>query len=163
MIEWHGDEVQQQIQARITANMLKLGSTVVLTASVLAPKRTGELSRSIGFDWNAESFTLVFTVDAPYGMFVEYGTRHMRPQPYLRRALEQVGPIYGFNTEMAFANVPSIHDPLLAAGPTFRVPKSLTAKQRQHVKEHLVPASKGLWSGKSGNVRRTAMNLRKHF
>ncbi len=160
MIEWHGENVVDEIGKRIDANMLQLGSAVVRFATDLAPKRTGRLATSIGYDYSLTTHTLVFTVDAPYGVFVEYGTRNMAPHPYLRPALNMVGPVYGFNMEMMFANTPSIHDPVLAAGSTFRVPNTLTAKQRSHVKNVLKPESQKQFRS---NVSRARMGLRKHF
>ncbi len=158
MIEWHGEDVMNEIGRRIDQNMLDIAQKVVTIAKTYAPVDTGMLRASIGFDYNLASHTLVFTVDAPYGIFQEYGTRNIRPHPYLRPALNTVGQIYGFNLEMSFGNIPAIHDPLLAAGPKFHAPKSLTAKQRAHVKEHLVSTSKRHWIS---NVSRTKMRVRR--
>ncbi len=159
MITWHGADVLNEIGRRVDANMLELGRKVVAAAVGFAPKRTGRLATSIHFDYSFTSHTLVFVVDAPYGIFVEYGTRNQRPHPYLRPALHDVGPIYGFNTEMSFANTPSINAPILAAGAGFRLPSTLSHKQLAHVREHLLPTSKRLHRE---NVARTTMQLRKY-
>jgi hypothetical protein len=72
-----------------------------------------------------------------------------------------VGPIYGIETEMAFANVPYIKNPLLAKGAGFDVPvKHLTERQKKHVREHLVPHSRYYHTG---NVSRTRMHVRKSY
>ncbi len=163
LIEWQGEDVLNEIGKRIDANMIQLGQKVVTVAKSLAQVRTGHLRDSIEYDYNLSTHTLVFVVEAEYGIFVEYGTRNMRAHPYLRPALNAVGPIYGFNLEMAFANIPQISNPLLAAGPSFVVPKrGLTRKQRSNIKQ-LKATSKRLWKAKPGNVSRTAMNPRKHF
>ena len=159
-VEWHGQQVLDDVHHRLEGNMLALGQQVVAIAERYARKRTGRLATSIHFDFNREDLRLVFVVDTPYGMFVEYGTRNMRPQPYLRPALNAVGPIYGFETEMAFANMPEIHAPILAHGDTFKVPTSLTAKQLAHVKKHLMGASR---RHHVGNVKRAKVKIRKFW
>ncbi len=158
-VEWHGADVANEIGRRIDANMLALGRDVVQRAEALAPVKTGLLRSSIGFDYSLSDHTLVFHVDAPYGIFVEYGTRNMRPHPYLRPAMNAVGPVYGFNLEMMFANTPFIQAPILAKGAGFHLPSTLTAKQRQHVRQHLLPASKKHFKE---NVSRAKMGLRKY-
>ncbi len=160
-VEWHGADVANEIGRRIDAQMLELGRQVVVKAVQFAPKKTGRLATSLEFDYSLTSHTLVFTSDVPYDIFQEYGTRNMLPHPHWRPALNAVGPIYGFNTELMFANVPSIRDPLLARGPGFLAPKSLSAKQREHVAHALKPTSKRLWGHPSGNVSRLKMGMRK--
>ena len=161
-VEWHGADVVNEIGRRIDAQMLELGAKVVAEAVRFAPKKTGALALSLRFDYSLSTHTLVFTSDLPYDIFQEYGTRNMLPHPHWRPALNAVGEIFGFNTEMAF-NVPPITDPLLARGPSFLAPKSLTAKQREHVAHALKPISHRLYHHRSGNIRRTEMRVRKHF
>lgn len=61
--------------------------TIQRTARYFAPKRTGHLAKSIKAsrrgvnDWEVE-------VGAHYGVYVEYGTRHMAAQPFFRPAVE---------------------------------------------------------------------------
>jgi hypothetical protein len=159
-VEWRGPQVLDEIEQRVNANMIAIGRQVVQIGQRYAPKKTGRLAMGMTFDYNLSTHTLVFVGEAPYDIFVEYGTRNQRPQPHWRPALNTVGSIYGINLELAFANVPYIHAPVLAQGAKFHVPSTLTAKQRQHVKEHLVPASQRHFIG---NVSRTKMHIRKHF
>jgi len=161
-ISWHGADIANEIGKRIDAQMMDLGAKVVAEAVRFAPKRTGALAQSLTFDYNLSTHTLIFTSDIPYDIFQEYGTRNMLPHPHWRPALHTVGEVYGFNLELAFANVPHIRDPLLAAGPTFYAPKTLTPKQREHVKHALKPVSTRLWHGRTSNVSRTKMGLRKY-
>ncbi len=151
------EEIDAGIHQRITAQMLALGKQVVAIAERLAPKKTGRLATSIGFDFNQADFRLVFVVEAPYGMFQEYGTRHIRPHPYFRPALNMVAPIFGIQTELAFANLPSIHAPLMVQGSGFHTPRSLTARQLAHVKKHLAPSAK---RHHVGNVSRAKVHIR---
>ncbi len=159
-VEWRGPQVIDEIDNRINANMLRLGRDVVASAKIFAPVKTGALKQSLTFDYNLSTKTLVFTSDIPYDIFQEYGTRNIRPTPHWRPALHAVGPQYGFNLEMAFANVPAIHHPIRAHGAGFKLPHVLTPKQLQHVRTHLLPTSKRHFIG---NVSRAKMHIRKHF
>ncbi len=158
---WNGYTIQEDIGRRITAQMLHLGRQVVQVAKMYAPKKTGRLAASISFDWNQADFTLVFLVDAPYGMFQEFGTRHIRPHPYMRPALlsNTAGDIYGFNLEMAFANLPPIRAPLVAEAGGFHLPSNLSARQLAHVRKHLIPTSV---KHHIGNVKRARIHVRKY-
>jgi len=161
VIEWHGEQVINEVHNRIRDNMLNLARDVVTKAVQYAPKRTGRLASAIDFDWNESTFTVVFTINDPevdYAMFVEYGTRYMIPHPYLRPALNDIGPQYGFNFELSFGNTAQTDTKLLAAGPTFHMHKSLTAKQKEHVRKWLKPFSKAHWHG---NVSRARVHARR--
>jgi len=57
-------------------------------AASSAPRRTGRLAGSIRTRADATGASV--DVAAPYGRFVEYGTRYMRAQPYLYPASGQV-------------------------------------------------------------------------
>ena len=105
------------------------------------------------------SFIIVFTVGVPYGIFQEYGTRNMRPHAYLRPAINQVGPIYGFNVEMAFVNTPEYNQPVLAVGSRFATPKTLSTRQKERIRENELLSKK--YYHKQGNVHRTRMHARR--
>ncbi len=139
---WHGDRVIDEVAERINRQLDATGRSVVQIAETYAPKRTGRLATSIAYHVDYASHTLTISVGAPYGVFVEYGTRHMRPQPYLRPALNTVGSIWGIDVEMAFNNTPMVHAPIMAAGAGFHLPSTLTTKQLGHVRRHLLPTSK---------------------
>ena len=86
----------------------------------------------------------------------------MPPHAYLRPAINQVGPIYGFNVEMAFLNTPEYHQPVLAVGARFQIPSTLNTRQRARIKENRLQSHK--YYHASGNVHRTRMTpRRRHF
>jgi HK97 gp10 family phage protein len=160
-IEWNGQQVLDEVHNRIRDGMLKSAAQVVRIAESLAPKHTGRLATSIGFDFNDAELTVVFTVGASYGVFQEYGTRYIPPHPYLRPAINHVfSQTFGVQTEMAFLNTPHINKPILAHGAGFHLPDTLTAKQLAHVRKHLLPTSKRYYVGAVG---RTRMHIRKHY
>ena len=156
---WDGQAVEDEVHRRVAANMIEMANKVVSLAEYFAPKRTGALAQSIGYDWNYAELTIVFTVGVPYGIFQEYGTRNMRPHAYLRPAINQVGPIYGFNVEMAFVNTPEYNQPVLAVGSRFATPKTLSTRQKERIRENEL-LSKKYYHAK-GNVHRTRMHARR--
>lgn len=149
-----------EITRHLNDGMLNLGKLIVNIARRYTPVKTGTLQRSERFDYNFATYTLTFISDVGYDIFVEFGTRYMQPRPHWRPAINTVGPIYGYNIEMSYANIPEIQAPILAAGPGFHLPSTLTAKQREHVRQHLLPTSKRHFIS---NVRRARMNIRRYF
>lgn len=159
---WNGDQVEDEVHKRLAENLQSFARDVVQRAEQFAPKRTGRLATSIGYDWNYQTLSVVFTVDAPYGIFVEYGTRYMAPHPYLRPALNAVGPVYGFHMEMVFANTPEYANPVLAHNERFFAPPTLTDKQRARISENKAYSRK--YYHATGNVRHVRMHpRRRHF
>lgn len=156
---WDSAKVEQVIHDRLRVQMLQMADRVVQLAESFAPRKTGRLATSIGYDWNDAELTVVFTVGASYGIFQEYGTRNMPPHAYLRPAINQVGPIYGFNVEMAFLNTPEYSQPVLAVGNTFSIPKTLSHRQRARVKENRLKSEHYYHS--QGNVHRARMHARR--
>ena len=157
MIEWNGQQVLNEISQRIDADANRIGREVVDIAVRYAPKRTGRLATSISYHYDNSTHAISFIVGAPYGVFVEYGTRHSAPHPYLRPALNTVGTIYGFETSMEFANAIPTDTKLLAHGPTYQIHKSLTDRQKAHVRTNLKPVSE---RHHIGNVSRARLHVR---
>jgi len=159
VISFNSNQFQQEINDRIDKQARQFGRVVVDLAQRFAPKRTGKLATSISYAYDNQTHSISFLVGAPYGVFQEFGTRYMNPHPYLRPALAQVAPIYGFNTSMEFLNTYRTDTKLLAHGDTFQMHQSLTAKQKAHVRANLKPVSKELWKRKSGNVSRAKLKV----
>ncbi len=153
--------IEDEVHQRLADNMLHMANEVVRMAEQFAPKKTGALATSIGFDWNYDTLSVVFTVGVPYGIFQEYGTRNMSAHPYLRPAINAVAPIYGFNVEMAFLNTPDYNQPVLAVGSKFAVPQSLSSRQKEQVRANEA-YSKKYYHGK-GNVRHTKMHAHRRY
>ena len=141
----------------VVAQMRTMAQTVVSITQRAAPKRTGFMALQERYELDESSYEVRFIGGAPYDLFVEMGTRHMRPQPHWRVGLNAVGTIWGWNTELAFPNTIQTDTKLLAHGPTFQMHKSLTDKQKAHVRAHLKPVSERHFIG---NVSRAKLTVR---
>lgn len=58
-------------------------------AKTLAPVDTGNLRGSITTDTRTGDLSAVVEATANYAAYVEFGTRRMRPQPYMRPAQDR--------------------------------------------------------------------------
>jgi HK97 gp10 family phage protein len=160
MITWNGQAVLDEISHRIDQSAHRIGQEVVQVAQTYAPVDTGFLRSSISYAYDNVSHSISFIVGAPYGIFVEYGTRHSHAHPYLRPALNTVGTIYGFETSMKFTNVIPTDKELLARGPGFIGGKGLTEGQKRHVRHNLKPVSE---RHHIGNVSRSKLRVEHRF
>ncbi len=169
-IQWFGAKFLRDIEARVDKGLVHAGEAVVSKARQYAPVDTGELRDSIRYEingsggaaklsmggWTTAGKTLTIIVDALYGMYQEFGTRYIPPHPYIRPALNEVGKVFGAELGMSF-NVMPMTNPLYAVEAGFTHPPTLTSKQKAHVREHLLPASKRHYKG---NVRKAKMKVR---
>lgn len=67
----------------------KNGAALQKKAQKNAPVDTGTLERSIGLEIKDDGMTAVVEPTAEYAAYVEYGTRFMKAQPYLKPAFEE--------------------------------------------------------------------------
>lgn len=76
------------VHAQSNLNQLAYNTARVMAASARAqaPVRTGYLKDSIVRERLGPGFHKI-KVGAPYGVYVEYGTRYMRAQPYFHPAI----------------------------------------------------------------------------
>ncbi len=160
MITFNGNQFLSEISQRIDQSAHDVGKMVVQIAERYAPKRTGFLATSISYAYDNQTHAISFIVGAPYGIFQEYGTRNMAPHPYLRPALNTVGTIYGFETSMEFQNVIQTDKKLLSHGSTYQMHKSLSERQKAHVRTKLKPVAE---RHHIGNVSRAKLKVRHRF
>jgi bacteriophage protein of unknown function (DUF646) len=79
------------IRPRTEQVLAKGAGDIAAQAAVIAPIRTGHLRASIK-PRRVSSDEYAVTAGAAYAGFVEYGTVHMRPRPYMRPATDAVIP-----------------------------------------------------------------------
>lgn len=88
------EELQARLKKNVKLENVKVvvqhhGSQMQQTAHDLAPNRTGQLQRSITHEERDGGFTAEIAPHTNYAAYVEYGTRYMAAQPYMRPAFMQ--------------------------------------------------------------------------
>ncbi len=77
---------ERHLAGPIDAMLTRLGSAVLSDAERGVPVDTGRLRQSLAAEVS-DGTLRVGSTDVEYSTYVELGTRHQRPQPYLRPAL----------------------------------------------------------------------------
>ena len=88
------DKLEKQLKKNVTLNDVKKvvrknGVGLQKAAQEKAPIDTGTLKRSVGIDITDSGMTATVEPTAEYSAYVEYGTRFMKAQPYMKPALEE--------------------------------------------------------------------------
>ena len=73
-------------------NLLKAALDIERGAKTRAPVDTGNLKNSISVTLGDAGLAAEIGPTARYGIYLEYGTRHMSPRPYMGPAAEAVEP-----------------------------------------------------------------------
>lgn len=82
------DEIEAAIELSVEHAINDAGSMIAETAQAIVPVDTGRLRASITLNKIGNLIVEVFTV-VEYGPYVEYGTRYMAAQPFMRPAYER--------------------------------------------------------------------------
>jgi HK97 gp10 family phage protein len=78
--------------AQLQTVISRAGFAIEAAAKGRCPVRTGTLQRSIHTVISNNGLTATVGPSVNYGIFVEFGTRHMGARPYMRPAAELVYP-----------------------------------------------------------------------
>lgn len=95
VFKWFGGQAKAFIGREIDKRQLGSARDIVALARKLAPERTSYLRSTIDYTYEQRTHTLHLHADAHYAFFVEYGTRFMVAQPFLRPALLAAGKWWG--------------------------------------------------------------------
>ena len=85
--EWYGDKYIKSVNDAKRMGLTGAAMVVQGAAIALSPVKTGNLRGSISFKVESEDEARVGT-NVEYAPYVEYGTKKMSAQPYLRPALD---------------------------------------------------------------------------
>ncbi len=169
MFQWLADNVENVLHRNIQERLEAAGATWLSLSRSLAPVKSGFLRAEEGY--TVANGVLTLTMGAYYDIFQEFGTRNIRPHPHVRPALNAMSRILGsevvmdFNTlgPSAWGGIHYVHTSTGKAGryvqPSRIQPKPLTGRQKQHVREHLLPSGAALHTG---NVKRAKFKVRRH-
>ena len=88
------DELQAKLKKNVKLGDVKVvvqynGSEMQTTANLICPKDTSNLANSITLELTDGGFTAEVEPHMDYAAYVEYGTRYMSAQPYIRPAFMQ--------------------------------------------------------------------------
>ena len=85
-MEWYGDQVIRSVESAKQGALTGAALVVEGAAKVLSPVDTGNLRSSITHEVLTDEARVGTNVE--YSPYLEYGTRKMSAQPYLRPALD---------------------------------------------------------------------------
>ncbi len=142
---WNGPQVEQEVYLRIKTELNNLGTFLVSKMKSFAPVDTGLLKSSIQFTSATQELSITVYVGPFYGIYQEFGTRYIKPHPYVRPALLEGAERWKFGTlQIDLYPAAQVLEPLRAHGSGFHLPgrQLLTRSQEQHVARHLTPVSK---------------------
>jgi len=85
--------IAERLPEAVSAIIRKAAFDIEANAKAIVPVDTGKLKNSI----SSEFPSLTKAISAPhtdYAIYVEFGTRYQRAQPYMRPAAEKVAPAF---------------------------------------------------------------------
>lgn len=152
ILQWFGDKVKAELDRKVTARMTMAGHDMVAMARSLAAVRTGQMRDSIGFTYDQRTRTLQLHADSPHSLFVEFGTRFMTAQPFLRPAINAADRAFGVTHVMQFPTTPHLKGTTRRPNPIHeRRSRSLsgTLDQGRSGKATVI-IRRGAWNGPKG-------------
>lgn len=87
----HWAEVAEALTPALEEAATEATEAIAADARSHAPVRSGELRDSIAVQPGDSGLSKLIVVGAPYGIYVEFGTRFMAAEPFLLPALETGG------------------------------------------------------------------------
>ena len=84
-------KIPRKFQKALQEEFNNLGYLMESYVKAIVPVRTGRLRKSIFH--SVSHLVLTIGAKAPYASFVEFGTRFMQAQPYLRPSIKVFSPI----------------------------------------------------------------------
>lgn len=85
-------KIPAEIRSEVAAEIAKAGFDIEAAAKAKAAVRTGLMRRSIHTVLSNGGMTAKIGPSVDYGVYVEFGTRHMGARPYMRPAAALVYP-----------------------------------------------------------------------
>ena len=146
-VQWNAAAMKQVQEAIDRKILIPASNYMAMTIQRLAPVDTGALRASVYASFNKTAHQAIVHIPKYYAVYQEFGTRFMKPHPFIRPAILETAKIWKFDhVTMKLLPAPQKSEPLKATTRGFMLPKHqpLTAKQAAHVRKHLAPTSKRL-------------------
>lgn len=87
-VKWYGKEVLSNMELATKAGLTAAAMVVQGQAVLLCPVDTGRLRQSINY--RVSNTEAAIGTNVEYAPYVEFGTKRMKAQPFLRPALDDV-------------------------------------------------------------------------
>lgn len=141
-VQWN-DAAVKQIMDRIDQELGVIGKFLVSGMQQRAPVDTGQLRAGIHEVVDTRVHSVSVWIPAFYGIYQEFGTRFIKPHPFVRPTLLDASRHWRFSdVTINLYPAPQMSRPLQATMAGFRAPRGLTATQRRHVDINLRPVSR---------------------
>ncbi len=143
--QWRGPQVTQEVYLSVKHELNNLGAFLTTRMKQMAPVRTGYLRSEIQFVHAVQELAITVFIGPFYGIYQEFGTRFIRPHPFVRPALLEAAARWHFSiVDIRLYPAAQRSQPLRAHASGFHLPgkQPLTRKQELHVARHLTPVSK---------------------
>lgn len=85
--------IAERLPEAVSAIVRKAAFDVEANAKSVVPVDTGKLKNSISSEFPSQTKAII-APHTEYAVYVEYGTRKQRAQPYMRPAAEKVAPAF---------------------------------------------------------------------
>jgi len=86
----YSTKINEAVKAGIPGALQIAAVNITSKAKDLVPVDTGNLRNSISYRQGDTPSEMIVGANAPYAIHQEYGTRYMKPQPYMRPAIDLV-------------------------------------------------------------------------
>ena len=89
-LKWYGEEVKEALNDELRVRLDEVSDAIALQAQTNCPVKTGKLQESITYYLEDTELTSHIGSEVIYAPFIEFGTRRMQAQPYLRKAAYEI-------------------------------------------------------------------------
>lgn len=104
-VERRLERAKEAIEIAAVDQLIQSANNVVALAKSLAPVgETGDLQRSIRWEWGTKEHEVVIGTNVPYAPYVEFGTRDQPARPFLLPAIKYERPIFRRTLEQRISN-----------------------------------------------------------
>ena len=87
-LKWHGRRYKEGLYKHVDKKVEKYANKLQKNTKALAPKKTGDLKRSIVVT-KQDQMQYRVQSDLPYALYIEFGTSKKPARPYFRPAINR--------------------------------------------------------------------------
>jgi HK97 gp10 family phage protein len=103
----YSKQITDAVKAGIPGALEVAAVNITSKAKDIVPVDTGNLKNSISYRPGDKANEMIVGANAPYAVYQEFGTRYMKPQPFMRPAIDLV--IKGKGTMQSIKQIVNDH------------------------------------------------------